>query len=119
MKIAVVEADKDIRSFLIDALSYSVNREVLSFESGLAIWNYLECNSIDIIFCDADIPDLNGFELISKIKNKYPKKICILMTGKPHYEKKIELLKVDAMLAKPFDLNDIFNLVQIFIVEDK
>ncbi len=119
MKIIVVDDYKPIRDFMANALTYCVNREVLTFENGAKAWIYLENqNSFDIVVSDVDMPEMDGLELLSKIKNHYPNKICILMSGDHSNEKSAKELGADAFLAKPFRIKDLFKLVEAFVVGD-
>jgi len=103
---------------LVDALAYSVNRKILAFKTGFEAWCYLQKNErADIIIFDVNIPEIDGFELLDKIKQKFPDKICILMSPAPADEKTARSLGADAFLAKPFSVNDLFNIVQTFIIE--
>ncbi len=118
MKIAVVDDDPLTRDFVVDVLAYSVNREVLSFENGIAAWNYIKNpGSADIVVADVDMPQMSGIELLQKIKNRCPQKICILMSSKSAHENTAQQFGADAFLAKPFDVNDLFEIVQTFVVE--
>ncbi|MBU0991268.1 MAG: response regulator [Proteobacteria bacterium] len=117
VKIAVVDDDEPHRGFVVNALMYCVNRDVISFENSYSAWLYLEgAESADIVVSDAEMPEMDGFELISRIKNKFPGKICILMSGNPANEKMAIDIGADAFLAKPFSVNDLFTIVQTFVV---
>ncbi len=63
------------------------------------------------------MPDMNGFELMSRVKEKHPEMIFIIMSGVAEYEKKSQLAGANAFLAKPFEINDLFSLVQCFVVD--
>ena len=116
--IAVVEDNKLIRELVVNVFMYCVNRDVLSFENGVEAWNYLaNQGTADIVVSDVDMPNMNGFELLSKIKERYPNKIFILMSGDPSNEKYAKELGADSFLAKPFNLKDLFNIVQAFVIE--
>ena len=101
-------------------MAYSVNREVVSFNNGITAWNYIKNpESADIILTDVDMPEMDGIELLKRIKNEWPQKICILMSGKRAHENKARQFGADAFIAKPFDINDLFEIVQTFVVEVK
>ncbi|RLC32559.1 MAG: hypothetical protein DRH32_02710 [Deltaproteobacteria bacterium] len=118
VKIIVVDDDRITRDFLADVLAYSVNRDILCFETGFEAWCHLQRdNSADIIICDVNIPEINGFELLGKIKQNFSNKTCILMSPVPADEETARSLGADAFLAKPFSVNDLFNIVQAFVVE--
>jgi len=114
--IAVVEDNKLIRELVVNVFMYCVNRNVLSFENGVEAWDYLASHGrADIVVADVDMPKMNGFELLSKIKKKYPRKICIIMSADPSNEKSAKELGADSFLAKPFNLKDLFNIVQTYV----
>lgn len=114
----MVDDDSGIRELMVNALTYCVNREVLSFETSQAAWQYLQDgNNADMVICDVDMENRDGFELMTKIKHQSPEKIFIIMSGQDANEKKAELAGADAFLGKPFAINDLFNLVQCYIVD--
>lgn len=118
VKILVVDDDPGIRALMVNVLTYCVNREVLSFENGQLAWQYLnEGGDADIIFCDVNMPGMTGFELMAKVKEQTPEKIFIVMSGVTENEQKAELAGADAFLGKPFTINDLFNIVQCYVVD--
>jgi len=119
VKIAVVDDDLLVRDFVVTVLMYCVNRDVLSFDNGLAAWRYIEDNeSPDIIITEIDVPGLNGFELMAKFKEKSPDKKCLLMSANPDNEQPARNSGADVFLAKPVSVNDLFRVVQTFVVRD-
>jgi CheY-like chemotaxis protein len=119
VKIAVVDDDLLVRDFVVTVLMYCVNRDVLSFDNGLAAWRYIEDNeSPDIIISEIDVPGLNGFELMAKFKEKSPDKKCLLMSANPENEQPARNSGADVFLAKPVSVNDLFRVVQTFVVRD-
>jgi CheY-like chemotaxis protein len=96
---------------------YCVNRNVLSFENGLEAWNYINSSDgIDIVVSDVDMPEMDGIELLSRIKDSYPDKICILLSGDVSNEKSAKKMGADVFLAKPFKIVDLFDIVQTYVV---
>jgi YesN/AraC family two-component response regulator len=102
----------------VTALAYCVNREVKSFDNGKPAWEYIHTGGeVDIVLSDVDMPEMNGFELMEKFRAKYPHKIFILMSGVSDHERKAHTAGADAFLAKPFEINDLFAIVQCFVVD--
>jgi DNA-binding NtrC family response regulator len=117
VKFVVVDDDKLIRDFVTSVLMFSVNREVRSFSNGLSAWDYIEVpDNADIIVSDVDMPEMTGFELLAKIKKTNPEKKCIIMSGDPGNETAAKRLGADAFLAKPFSVDDLFEIVDTFVV---
>ncbi len=116
VKIVVVDHDALTRNFVVNTLMFCVNRHVMMFENGKEAWLYLENhNSADIIIANVHMPVMDGFELLRKTKKQYPHKICILMSANSKDEQQAAELGADAFLAKPFDIQDIFDIVQTFV----
>ncbi len=117
VKIAVIDGDLLVRDFVSTVLMYCVNRDVLSFDNGLAAWRYMEGDgSPDIIISEVDVTGLNGFELLAKFKEKHPAKKCLLMSANPEDEQIARDLGADAFLAKPVSVKDLFRVVEAFVV---
>ncbi len=84
----------------------------------MSAWDYIQKgNEVDIVISDVDMPQINGFELMSRVKEKYPDKIFIIMSGVSGYEERSRRQGASAFLAKPFEINDLFDIVQCFVVD--
>ena len=120
VQIAVVEDDPLVRDFVVDALEFSINRKIHTFDSGFAAWQFVRSsNTIHIVFADIHVPDMDGLQLTARIKTDAPDIICILASGNPADERLAETAGADAFLLKPYGVSDLFALVQTFVVEDK
>ncbi|MFZ5572515.1 MAG: response regulator [Thermodesulfobacteriota bacterium] len=114
--IMVVDDDVQFRSMAKTLLTYQMRGDVLSCENGQAALSHLEMkNNIDIILSDINMPEMNGLELLTRIKQKYPNKTCILMSGDPTNEKTAREMGADAYINKPFHINEIAELLQTFV----
>ena len=119
VQIAVVEDDPLVRDFVVDALEFSTNRKILTFDNGFAAWQHIQSSRfIHIVFADIHVPDMNGLELTTRIKESAPEVICILASGNPADEQQAATAGADAFLLKPYGINDLFALVQTFVVEE-
>ena len=99
-------------------LAFSVNREVLDFDNGLNALNFLTGKGhADIVIAEAELPGIPGLELLSTIKRKWPDCICVLMSQDPANEKAAEDLAIEAYINKPFGVQDLFAIVQKFVVD--
>ncbi len=118
MKIIVIEGNSLIRELLVDTLSYCVNREVKAFNNAGDLWEYLSNKGkADILFADADSPDTKGFDILSKVRLLKKKMVIVLMSGVPSSRERAMKSGADAFLAKPFEITDLFNIVQRFVVD--
>lgn len=118
VKIAVIDEDVIVRDFIVSTLMYSVNREILTFDNGLDAWiSFEESGFPDIIIADVNLQKIDGFALVPKVKETSPKTVVVLFSDLPSNETKAREQGVDAFLAKPFGVNELFSLVQTFVVE--
>jgi len=88
------------------------------FRDGLSAWRYIENGGqADMIISDVDMPEMDGFDLLKAVRQKEGDTIFILMSGRAENEDRAAASSADAFLAKPFAINDLFNIVQSYIVE--
>ncbi|RLB95904.1 MAG: hypothetical protein DRH90_25075 [Deltaproteobacteria bacterium] len=119
VKIIVVDKDKLVRDFTVDVLEFCVNREVLAFDNGSDAWDFIQTpDNAHVIIFDAEIPSMSGFDLLKNIKETFPDKVCIIMSHRYQNEKAAKELGADAFLAKPFYIDELFELVQRYVVAD-
>ena len=80
--------------------------------SGKDALNQLEKkNSIDVVILDIRLPDIDGTEILKKIKAKHPLIEVIIISGYAAIDSAVESLKRGAFdyLEKPFELNDLIS----------
>ena len=81
-KILVVDDDIFIRSFMEAALrtgGYSCR----CAEDGVVALALLEKDMFDIVISDIEMPRLNGFQLLSEIRSRYPATKTLMISGRP------------------------------------
>ena len=118
VKIAVIDEDVVVRDFIVSTLMYGVNRDVLTFDNGFDAWVYFEESGFpDLIVADVNLQEIDGLTLVSKVKQACPETIFVLFSDSPGNENLAKEHGADAFLAKPFGVNDLFNLIQSFVVE--
>ena len=115
-RIIVVDDDQLVRDFAVHTIEYGINRQVATFETGFNAWQFIinRPEEAGIIIADANIPDMDGMELLKKVKEKFPEKKFILTTSNPDLEDIAHEIGADAFLTKPYDVNDLFTVVQQF-----
>ncbi len=80
--------------------------------SGMEALNRLEKNdTVDVVFLDVRMPDLDGIKTLETIKKKYPLVEVVMLTGHATINSAIEASKFGAFdyLTKPCDLNDLIS----------
>lgn len=118
VKIAVVDNDPMTRDFIVNVMMYSVNREVLAFEESAGLKAYLQAGgTVHLVLSEINLPDDNGLELLRYVKKDHPQLTFVAMSADPADESTAEELGANVFLAKPFALQDLFSVVQKFVVE--
>lgn len=80
------------------------SQHAISGHDGLSI---LEDESFDVVILDLRMPDINGIETLTIIKDKYPETEVIILTGHVSFETGQQGMNGGAFdyLMKPVDLN--------------
>ncbi|NLI80642.1 MAG: response regulator [Deltaproteobacteria bacterium] len=117
VKMAVVDDNELTRGLLVDVLMFCVNRKVLEFENALSAWEHFEKEGEpDLVLSDVNMSEMTGLELLVRIKEKSPKTVCVMMSGDRTSEEVARKLGADAFLAKPFNISELFQIVQTYVV---
>jgi DNA-binding LytR/AlgR family response regulator len=106
IRCVIIDDEPSAIKILKDYVSSISEMKLLeSFTEPVKAVSFLNDNAVDLLFIDIQMPDLNGFELISKLKNK---PLLIFTTAYEQYA--LEGFKIDAIdyLLKPIDFDD-FN----------
>lgn len=76
---------------------------------------YLEAHpEVDIFISEINLPAINGWELLKKIKERFPLLSVILYSGDPHAGKPEGIIagKYDYVLKKPFSMLQLRNIIR-------
>ena len=77
-RILVIDDDDAIRSMLYDWLSDDYQVFVVS--DGLKGIEFLAENEVDLVLSDINMPGINGFETLHRIRARKPDQKCALIT---------------------------------------
>jgi DNA-binding NtrC family response regulator len=108
MRILVVDDEKSIRNAMKNILEYE-GYEVTLAENGKDALDAAETNSLDVIFCDIKMPEMDGIEILDKLQEKHPEIPVIMISGHGTIDAVVECIKKGAydFIEKPLDLNRI------------
>lgn len=112
-KIFVIDDDPDICSLLKRFLS-RYGFEVLESHSGKKALNILETFVPDLVMADFRLEDMDGKNLLIKIKEKYPKVPVIIITGYSDIKTAVEVMKLGAYdyVTKPLFPDEILVTIR-------
>lgn len=120
VRILVVDDDESIRKVLATILEdngYAVdtakNGEEAIKKSRLKFYN--------VALIDIRLPDIEGIELLTKMRNTTPKMRKIIITGYPALQNAIDALNkgADAYIVKPFDMDKVLQTIKEQLKQQK
>ena len=87
--------------------------EVIIANNGGEAVNLLKKNEIDIVISDIRMPDINGLDLLVKIRKEYPKTRVIIMTAYGSSDVQREANRRGSLfyVEKPFEISDIRKII--------
>jgi len=117
MNILIVDDDAIIRNWLSMLLKQLHQYEITLFEAtdGLEALNICAVSPIDLVITDIKMPQMNGIELISRLKNEYPQIRTSVLSSYDEFEYVRIALKsgaLDYTLKAEMKLEDITALLE-------
>ena len=105
LSILFIDDELAICELIYDFLDRKGYR-VRTSQSGKEVFRLIDAEKPDIIFLDLMMPDMNGEDILKRIKKDYPDIPVIIITALSDSKKAIELLVQGASdyLTKPVDL---------------
>lgn len=106
MRILVVEDEITLNKTIVEGLS-EFGYQTDSSENYKDAEYYIGIRNYDLILTDWMLPDGDGVDLISMVKQKAPRTACVVLSAKDDKENEIKALKAgaDDYIKKPFDFD--------------
>lgn len=113
--ILVVEDDKPIRDFISASLSAQGYKYVETDKGNEAVI-LAKSNNPDLIILDLGLPDIDGLEVISKIR-EWSKTPIIIVSARENERQKVKALDLgaDDYLTKPFGISELLARIRVAI----
>jgi len=113
-KILVVDDEKSIRLLLENFLSQDF--DVVSINNGNDALVWLEGNLPDLIISDIQMPEMNGYEFLAKVRQRgYTKHTpFIMLSARAESKERIKCYQLGAQdyLTKPFNPEELEEVVK-------
>ena len=111
--ILVVDDDTGVRKTLSSILlqeGYSVE----TVENGKEAIRASGKSRFDVALIDIKLPDMEGTELLHKLKEKQPHMVEIIVTGFPTLENAMKTVNegADGYILKPFDVQKLLEMIK-------
>jgi two-component system response regulator HydG len=110
--ILIVDDDEMILESLVSILE---NEGYITYtaKTGQEALDQINSSYFNVLLIDIKLPDMTGIDLLSKIKDATPRMKKLILTGYPDTPSAIEAVnkKANAYLIKPFDPEDLLDLI--------
>ena len=112
-KILVVDDEITKLTPLVDALAKE-GYEVDGVEDGITALNKIEKTKYDIVITDIRLPELDGIELLKRIREISKETEVIVITAYTSIDSAVSAMKAGAYdyISKPFSIEDILGKVK-------
>jgi DNA-binding response OmpR family regulator len=113
-KVLIVDDEETLTWSMARSLSKDKdNYEVLIANNGREALNFLEKSKIDLVISDIRMPDINGLDLLVRIKKEYPQTKVIIMTayGSADVQKEANQRGSLYYVEKPFEISDLRKII--------
>lgn len=107
MRITIVDDILENLELYNDLLSPTF--EIKLIQKPMELIAHLETNSTDLVLLDIHMPDINGFELYERLKNKHPELPVIFLSSDPSEDALVKGLNLgaDDFILKPVSLKEL------------
>jgi len=114
-KIVIVDDFTGVRSIIRESL-IKKGYQVLEASSGEEALKFFDGTQVDLLITDFDMPDMNGAELITKIRAmiRYIYTPIIVLSGirKDKIEDQLVDLNIAGFLQKPFEIKHFYSVIE-------
>src|SRR5919107_4199333 len=125
-RILLIDDEPDI-TFTIKDILEDNGFQIDSFNDPILELNSYKSNFYDLVILDIKMPQMDGFELYNKIREKDPKvKICFLTASELFYEefRKARFLLAEKIgeeyfIQKPIKTEDLVQKINRLMIENK
>jgi len=118
-KILIAEDSPTMRSLIVSTIAAMGEFETVEAANGFEALRILPREKVDLIITDINMPDINGLELVSFIRNNenYRKTPLFIISteGSERDREKGLALGANAYLVKPFAPHQLQELVRKFL----
>lgn len=115
LKILLVDDEREEREgieFLIKKYKYPLS--VAQAPNGVKALEYMEHNSVDILFSDVKMPQMDGLELARLVNKRYPQTKIIIFSAYGEFAYAKQALEANAVnyLLKPIEVDEFCRVME-------
>jgi DNA-binding NtrC family response regulator len=112
-RILIIDDDENIRKVLTTILEEE-GYIIESVDTGKKAIERTKRKAYNLALIDVRLPDMEGIELLTKMKDTTPKMRKIIITGYPTIQNAMEAVNrgADAYILKPFDMEKVLRTIE-------
>ena len=112
-KVLVIDDEESIRSVMTKILEEE-GFAVDTARNGKQAIEKSKLNFYNLAFIDIKLPDIEGIELLTALKDSTPRMIKIIITGHPSLQNAIKAVNkgADAYIVKPLNVENILRTIR-------
>lgn len=116
-KILVADDSVSMRDLIKTIIEYDNGYEVQEASNGEEALHLLEQNAFDLLITDIEMPEINGIELIQRLRRAGSSMPVIVISGVSNQSVKKQLLTYEPIriIKKPFAIDSLKNTVKYFL----
>ena len=113
-KILLVDDSRELLDAYLEFLQATTPYEIRAAASGAAALQILRAWRPHIVVTDISMPDMNGLELITRMRSELvpPLPVIVAMSGFPEFEHEARRRGAQAFQTKPIDTDDLVALIE-------
>jgi len=115
--VLIVDDERAVLKILRTMLAKIGVHQILAARDGLEATHFLdECSDkINVIICDWNMPNMNGLELLKKVRSRHPDMAFVMLTGSATHDavREVKRLNITAFIAKPFSQDEITKKMEL------
>jgi DNA-binding NtrC family response regulator len=106
--------DEESQRLILSGYLKQKGYNIFEASSGMNALKIIDNNLIDIVLSDYKMPEMNGIELLNKIKEKNPEIAVVIITAFGTIEDAVKAMKEGAFdyLTKPVDLDELEFIIK-------
>ncbi len=112
-RILLVDDEAVILEILSDFLLME-GHQILTASGGAEALQLLEREQVEMLISDLQMPSMDGLELLEQVKRRFPKVICLIMTGYATLDRATKAIRQGAFgsVIKPFKMEEVVLTVE-------
>jgi two-component system KDP operon response regulator KdpE len=113
LRVLIVDDEPPIRRFLRTSLGYE-GYQVLEAENGQEALDAFRRNAVDVLVLDLGLPDIDGFEVIRRLREVGSAVPIIILSSRTDEAGKVKALDLgaDDYVSKPFGVDELLARVR-------